>query len=238
MLGPTLARPSDFFAASLSMRPGLIVVGAPGDDTTEGVGSGSYSVFSESNGLWSRRFDATPTPADSGGWAGSAVDLDGGSVFVAAPGQAMGAGTVWARWIRNQVGTNFCGPAANHSAGFAGQLRAYGSERLDDGSVGVVALSLPPKTFGVLLVSDSQDMLPGYLGSQGTLCLGQPFGVIVDQVQQVDVGGSFQVEVPWQNLPVLGSAQVGQSYSFQAWFRDWNPGPTTNFSEGLTLTLQ
>jgi hypothetical protein len=31
---------------------------------------------------------------------------------------------------------------------------------------------------------------------------------------------------------------VGETWSFQAWFRDVNPGVTSNFTDGVAVTLR
>jgi hypothetical protein len=31
---------------------------------------------------------------------------------------------------------------------------------------------------------------------------------------------------------------AGETWNFELWYRDNNPGPTSNFSDGLTITFQ
>ncbi len=238
VLSPTLGRPRDFFGSSLGMQPGWIVVGAPGDDTPQGSGSGSFSVFVEQNGLWSRVAQTTPLPAEVDAWSGAHVDATGASLLISAPGHGEGAGTVWAQAWRRRVDANRCGPAQVHSGAVSGRLWAYGSRALQAGPLALLAEDLPPSTFGAVLVSDGMDSLPGFQGGQGTLCLAQPFALFTDSIRQTGVAGSFQVEVHWESLPGFGMAQVGQTYHFQSWFRDRNPGPTTNMTDAVAILLQ
>lgn len=238
VLGPVLGRPRDFFGSSMGMRPGLIAVGAPGDDTAQGLGTGSISVFAEVNSLWSRQYEAILQPSEPEAWLGAHLDVSGHAFAVSAPGHTNGTGTVWAQSIRTRIDSNSCGPAVDHSGATDARIFAYGSPRLDDGPLGLSIVNLPASTFGVVLVSDGLGNLPGFMGGQGTLCLAQPVGLFVDQVGLGGTAGAFSVEVDWQGLPLFGAAQVGQSYHFQGWFRDQNPQPTTNLTDAVSILLQ
>ena len=50
--------------------------------------------------------------------------------------------------------------------------------------------------------------------------------------------GSFDLTLDLQDMPhplANGTVLTGQIWNFQAWYRDSNPGPTSNFSNGLSV---
>ena len=46
------------------------------------------------------------------------------------------------------------------------------------------------------------------------------------------------VDVTFMPFPLAPAVQPGQTYHFQVWYRDLNPGATSNFSPGLSVTFQ
>ena len=48
--------------------------------------------------------------------------------------------------------------------------------------------------------------------------------------------GALHLKVDLTQLPPLGHAvQPGETWNFQAWFRDKNPTSTSNFTDGLSI---
>ncbi|MFT5732636.1 MAG: hypothetical protein ACJAZN_001727 [Planctomycetota bacterium] len=79
-------------------------------------------------------------------------------------------------------------------------------------------------------------------GAQGTLCLGGTIGRQVGGVI-LQAGPSGQVTAPahLSMLPTpLGpvAAMPGEEWNFAYWYRDANPGVTSNFSSGVSVRLQ
>ena len=105
------------------------------------------------------------------------------------------------------------------------------------------ASSLPQSTFGFFLASMSQgDVLP-VAGSQGRLCLGGAIGRFVGpgQVQNSGAAGAFGLTIPLGAIPTpvgLVAGGIGDSWNFQGWYRDANPGATSNFTSAVRVTLQ
>ena len=103
----------------------------------------------------------------------------------------------------------------------------------------LAALLLLP-TFVFFLASLFPGFVPSPGGSQGNLCLGADIGRFNTQVQQSGAGGSFGIDVDLANIPTNPSQPVlsGQSWHFQGWYRDNNPGPTSNFTDSVEVTFQ
>jgi len=74
------------------------------------------------------------------------------------------------------------------------------------------------------------------------LCLGGSIGRFVGpgQVMNSGASGSFTLTVDLSALPTptgLVTAQPGETWNFQAWYRDANPGPTSNFTDAVAVTF-
>ncbi|MGK0220691.1 MAG: hypothetical protein ACI9HE_004203 [Planctomycetota bacterium] len=120
-------------------------------------------------------------------------------------------------------------------------MAGLGSAAVVDDDLMIVASELPPNEFGYLLMSETQGLLMNPGGSQGTLCLGGLIGRFKSQLQSSGPAGMITTNVELTNLPPPlfggGSVMAGQSWSFQLWYRDQNPGTTSNFTDGLEITF-
>ncbi|HPF12804.1 MAG: hypothetical protein H6830_10685 [Planctomycetes bacterium] len=237
VLIPQQARPLDRFGVSVALGSTLIAVGSMGDDHALGIGAGSVTFFTETGGYWLLNQLLTPAEVSALGYLGTSLALDAGRLILGAPGQADGAGSVLMYRVRNSIGSNLCGPAQPHSGGVPAHQYAYGSAQAASDDLVLLAAPLPAASFGVFLVGTGAQSIPGYLGSQGTLCVAPPLGLFVGQAGPVAGDGILQAPITWSNLPGIGPALVGQTYFFQAWFRDQNPGTTTNFSDALSVMV-
>lgn len=142
------------------------------------------------------------------------------------------------------VGASYCGPAAVNASGASGAISAVGSDVLAANNLLLSATGVPADTFLFFLASPTPGLWVNPGGSAGTLCLGGAIGRFVG-------GGAFGtgagavsfVPVDLQALPtpILVSipAQVGETWHFQAWFRDLAGGaPTSNFTDAVAVTLR
>ena len=82
--------------------------------------------------------------------------------------------------------------------------------------------------------------MPG--GSQGTLCLSGAVGRYngPGQVLNSGIAGGFELVLDLNATPTPSGPTAivsGQSWNFQAWFRDNNPGPTSNFTDAVSVTF-
>ena len=82
--------------------------------------------------------------------------------------------------------------------------------------------------------------MPG--GSQGNLCLGGNIGRFVNQVQNTGPNGRFDTIVDTQAIPTtpVAAIQIGETWNFQAWFRDVLPNgtPTSNFTHAVRIQFE
>ncbi|MEZ6015924.1 MAG: sulfatase-like hydrolase/transferase [Planctomycetota bacterium] len=139
------------------------------------------------------------------------------------------------------IGASYCSAALN-SSGAAGMTFIEGSPALLDNDVTLVAESVPPGSFGFFLASRVQAFAPHPGGSQGNLCLGGSIGRYTGPGQVTSAGpaGRFTLQIDLARMPSPNgplAAQPGETWSFQAWHRDANPAPTSNFTAGSSVTF-
>jgi hypothetical protein len=140
------------------------------------------------------------------------------------------------------VGVSECGPAGTNSTGMPGLLAAVGSALLAANDVTLRAIALPPLTSVLFLASRAPGFVPGAGGGQGTLCLGGAIGRYVGpgQVRRCDSSGAATLRIQLDRLPQptgLVTAVVGETWRFQAWYRDANPASTSNMTAALAIQV-
>jgi len=151
-------------------------------------------------------------------------------------GQYMGA--VFA--FELPIGESICTGQSN-SLGAGSDLQIHGSPVAEGGALRLTARTLPVGQAGMFLASQATAYQPGAGGSQGDLCLG---GAILrfngpGQIGVADDSGENSIWADLSHLPYGQgqSALAGQTWNFQYWYRDQNPGPESNFSETKGLVL-
>lgn len=135
-----------------------------------------------------------------------------------------------------------CVPNPN-SSGLPAVLFASGSPVLADNQLRLRAQGLPANASGYFLNSLMTGLVMNPAGSQGNLCLAGSIGRLnrPGEVQNGGPCGIFDLVIDLTVLPSptgLVSAMVGDTWSFQCWYRDANPGPESNFSDAVSVTLQ
>ena len=133
----------------------------------------------------------------------------------------------------------YCSPAAPNSSGAPAIMGATGSDVLADNALVLTASDLPLNAFGYFLNSQTEGLaMPP--GSQGTLCLGGQIGRFSDSILNSGSTGAFSLEVDLTALPgnPTASAMIGDTWRFQAWFRDANPQQTSNLTDAIRLTVR
>ncbi|MEZ6018051.1 MAG: hypothetical protein R3F49_23300 [Planctomycetota bacterium] len=198
------------------------------------------------NGWESRAFRWTEAsgPLDLGtlggaqAWA-TATNANG-AVVVGAAQDASGVRRAF-RWTRTAAtGTVYCAGAANNSTGVAGRISVQGCACVAANELQLDASGLPPYGYGCFLASRYPSAPLPIVGTQGALCLAGFIGRFVGpgQVSNAGPGGALSLVIDLRALPSsLGSvaAQPGEEWSFQAWYRDANPGPTSNFTAAISV---
>ncbi|MDF1837287.1 MAG: hypothetical protein P1V35_05420 [Planctomycetota bacterium] len=142
------------------------------------------------------------------------------------------------------VGSAFCDPSVASSTGFPSRALAYGLTAVAANDLRLVANPVPQNTFGFFIVGRQQGFVPGPGGSMGNLCLQGSIGRFnrPEQLQNSGANGFFSLDIDLDAIPgPTGNSVVlaGQTWLFQAWFRDLVGGQlTSNFSAGTQVTFQ
>jgi len=139
------------------------------------------------------------------------------------------------------VPASYCTGGIN-SSGAGGSIMALGSPQLALNNLTLHASGLPTQQWSYFLMSQNQANVPNFGGSQGVLCLGAPIVRFVmsgtGQVGQTTPGGTRTYTVDFLNLPSGVVFMPGETWNFQLWYRDLNPGATSNTSDGVTVMFR
>ncbi|MEZ6015963.1 MAG: hypothetical protein R3F49_12665 [Planctomycetota bacterium] len=138
------------------------------------------------------------------------------------------------------IATSYC-TAATNSSGSSARILVSGSDFVADNDVTLRATGLPQNSFGFFLCSQTQGFLANPGGSQGNLCIQGSLGRFQQQIQSSGSTGVFSIQPDLTALPTptgTVAGAVGETWNFQAWFRDANPQLTSNFTDGAALTLR
>ncbi len=141
------------------------------------------------------------------------------------------------------LGSNYC-TAVQNSTGSISEMSAVGSLAVASNSVLLGASDMPAFAFAFFITSQVQGFTMNPGGSSGNLCVAGAVGRYVGpgQIQQAGTAGTISLAIDLTQIPQpLGfvSAGAGETWNFQAWYRDSSPsGPTSNFTNGLSITFQ
>ena len=227
---------------------------------TDGVfASGAAYLFELDGGVWSETdFIKSSNPGIGDGF-GRAVALSGDLLVVGAQWEDSSATGVNGNQVGNSAAdsgaayvfdlrapvANICGPANAHSGNVPATISMVGSPVVSQNDLRLVASSLPQGQFGFFLVSMGHGYIAFPGGSQGALCLGgaHPIGRFNRPGEILLSGGAgeFSLDVNLGNVPTnAGSVQItpGQTWYFQGWFRDQNPGSTSNFTDAVGVLFE
>ena len=141
---------------------------------------------------------------------------------------------------RNTLGVTYCSPAVPNSTGYPAVVVASGSPSVTSNSFGLTAISMPPNQFTYFVVGDTTANIPMAGGSSGTLCITGAVGRFASQAQSTGPLGQASIQINLASLPTNPAQAVlpGQTWHFQAWYRDSNPGPTSNFTDAVQVLFQ
>ena len=138
---------------------------------------------------------------------------------------------------------NYCTGASN-SSGSGGTMQILGTPEMALDDCTLHATGLPALQWSYFIMSQSQGYVPDFGGSQGILCVGAPivrFNITAGPGQQIDqttLSGERSYTLDFANLPQGITFQPGDTWHFQLWFRDQNPGQTSNTTDGISVMFR
>lgn len=132
-----------------------------------------------------------------------------------------------------------CDGQANSAHPSGARLVTSGSAISQANDFQLVAGNVPAGQFGYVLVGEgTQTVTPP--GSQGGLCLGgAPMGGYSGQVLRstpAGILGPFTPDLSSLPAPLSGAVQAGDTWGFQAWYRDI--GGTSGFTDAIRVTFE
>ena len=124
-----------------------------------------------------------------------------------------------------------CLPQPN-SAGPGAMLSATPGCDVGANSLTFEVAGLPQNQFGYFLCSQNAASVAV---AQGVLCLGPPIARFNQFALNSGTTGTVQFQPDLNSPPPLAAFNPGDTWIFQLWYRDQNPGPTSNFSGAIEI---
>ncbi|MEM1447873.1 MAG: hypothetical protein AAF726_08500 [Planctomycetota bacterium] len=220
----TLGNPLDVNSPFLQFDDGGSTVTLAADVYTDLSGGGGFAA--ENYFSWDLTGQSAEITSFKVGFAGMASNL------------SLDAALFDVR-VDGAIGTNYCSANAN-STGVPAEISARGTELVDSNDITLVATSLPANASAFFLNSLDQGFAANPGGSQGNLCLGGAVGRYDAFVFNSGSAGEGSLTIDLTAIPTptgLATAMAGDTWNFQTWYRDANPSATSNFSNGVSVTL-
>lgn len=152
----------------------------------------------------------------------------------------MGAGEgLYSLDFVNEVGQSECQSGIN-SSGLAAVITARGSRSVLANDLTLWATQMAPNQSGILLASTTAGFTANPGGSFGDLCLGGAIGRIADPVLFTGPFGEVSRRLDLGGLATptgLVMAQAGETWRFQAWFRDFIGTQGSHLSDAVAVTF-
>ncbi len=224
------------FGESLSVNGDVLAVGAPAYDFPEQNVGKAYLFELDPSGSWLETEGFTADQPLRLGAFGGNVAIVGRRLFASTTGHLY-AGRMHELRVSGPVGSQF-GEVNANSSGLAAGLFGMGSSVIDHNCLVFEVEGLPPNQFGYFLMSLEQGFLPLFGGSQGNLHLGLPIVRFNSHILLSGPSGKATFVPDLSALPQGVSFSPGDTWSFQMWFRDANPGQTSNTTNGLAVTFE
>ncbi|MCP3918795.1 MAG: hypothetical protein GY711_24880 [bacterium] len=226
----SFAAKGSFAAGGVAFAEFFSEIDGGGTSSAEILGGGPLNL----TGSWQTfTFTAVAGPDVSGG-----VTLQ----FAAVTGANIGSSAVLliddASVSITGVGASYCDPAIPNSTGQPAVTCVTGSQTAASNDIRLLASSLPANQFGYFLAGQTQGMfMPP--GSQGIICLSGNIGRFNAQSQIIQ-GPTGSLQVDLTSIPVNPptAVQPGDTWNFQCWYRDSNPGTTSNFTNAVSVVFQ
>lgn len=125
-----------------------------------------------------------------------------------------------------------------NSSGAVATLAITGSTSLAAADLTLDVTDLPATTFGFFLMSQGRTVFPNFFGSDGVLCVAPTIHRWNDVIFDSGPDGSVSRTTDLTDLPFGVTFAAGETWHFQYWTRDSNPGPTSNTSSAVAVTFE
>jgi len=257
----------DYFGEALAAAGDTVVVGARTEDSSatgvdgdggddSALNAGAAYVFVRNGTSWSQRAYLKASNTDVLDFFGESVAVSGDRVVAGAcredshstgvngdqgDDSAPEAGAAYVFDLAAPpIGNAYCNPAVVNSSGLPGIITAHGSSVVSANYVTLIASQLPTDEFGHFLNSQTQGFVANPGGSQGNLCLGGSIGRHLSTLASTGAAGELTAALDLTQLPTPGGPYAvlpGETWNFQVWFRDHNPGPTSNFTDAVSIAF-
>jgi hypothetical protein len=143
----------------------------------------------------------------------------------------------------NDIGTNYCNANAN-SSGVPAKMKGFGSASVAANNLALKCLNMPTiapnNIWNYFAVGTAQNYVVLAV-EQGNLCIGGTTARFTGPGQITNAGltGFAELVVDLNALPNgMGAPLPGDSLYFTNFYRDVNPGPTSNLANGLCITFE
>ncbi len=227
--------PFSRFGHSLASDGAKFAVGAPSDDELL-QNAGAVYVLERVGSRWEQQVKARAEQPVFGINLGYSIGFAENTVFAGAPDGGAAGGQASVFVISAPLGVAYGDVEANSSGSMA-SLIAKGSTVVDHNCLALETTGLPAGRFGYFLMSLTQGFVPLFGGSAGNLHLAVPIVRFSGDILLSDAAGEVSFTPDLANLPQGTVFQSGETWNFQMWFRDVDPGPTSNTSNGLAITF-
>ncbi|MCP3996430.1 MAG: hypothetical protein GY722_15435 [bacterium] len=134
-------------------------------------------------------------------------------------------------------GSPYCTPALPNSTGTPASIGAVGSTAAFDSFFTLIADGTPAGQFGYFLAGQTQGTL-NPPGSEGILCLSGNIARFNAPTQIIQgPGGAIDIDLTAIPVTPTQAVQPGDTWNFQCWYRDNNPGVTSNFTDAISVVF-
>ncbi|MEO1697724.1 MAG: VCBS repeat-containing protein [Planctomycetota bacterium] len=166
-------------------------------------------------------------------------DGDGMNDVMYGTRQPFATGATMLALNKGSIATPYCGPAVRHSGDRSARIDAWGSRGVAADQLELYAYGLPVDEWGMFVCATSPSAPMSIANSQGMLCLGGTLGRFnrPGEVRQAELG-TFRLNVRPSTFPLPNAVLPGDTWYFQAWFRDINGGITSNLTDAISITFE
>ncbi|MCP4082963.1 MAG: hypothetical protein GY743_22285 [Planctomycetaceae bacterium] len=239
---------SDLFGFSIDMQNGRLLIGAPNLPYVQPVQlpdplQGAAYLFEESNGTWNEVYRLRRDRENSRTYQlmGFSVGLEGNTALVSSKigtvGNVEAAGA--AEFFYLPMGASSCSAVPN-STGRRGRLEVTGFGDISHGFLKLGVRDLPANSTTLFLASQAIGTPVRPPGSNGNFCLAGSFARLNDLIGQTDVYGTLESNVPSMTMPTNPpiTLSAGQTWHFQAWYREGAFASQSNFTQAVEVTFE